>query len=240
MGKNNDRWLFPTTAWWWDLQICGCLHEVWGQVCWACCQSSPAVLKNRGRSFWPGEPAGRPPRRPGPASGWFRKPGSGEGVERGVKTWLQRGYSHPRGRSFSTDHIKSSEDVAVMVTGLEIFGDVGKCRQILWILSCTRDVTDLVFRYDVLQRQKRLLKCLQNKYDLLFILNAPKTTITAVLFFPLSNSCWVNYLHFYVGQSEICSLLLFNTEISEAGNHVQKSPMGHRYSKASSLYVFPF
>ncbi len=57
-------------------------------------------------------------------------------------------------RSVSTDHIKSSEDVAVMVTGLEVFGDVGKCRQIFWILSRTRDVTDLMFCYDVLQREK--------------------------------------------------------------------------------------
>lgn len=44
--------------------------------------------------------------------------------------------------------------MAVVVTGLEVFGDVGKCRQILWILSRTRDVTDLMFCYDVLQREK--------------------------------------------------------------------------------------
>ena len=56
--------------------------------------------------------------------------------------------------SVSTNHIKSSEDVAVVVTGLEVFGDVGKCRQILWILSRTRDVTDLMFCDDVLQERK--------------------------------------------------------------------------------------
>lgn len=56
--------------------------------------------------------------------------------------------------NISTDHIKSSEDMAVVVTGLEVFGDVGKCRQILWILSRTRDVTNLMFCYDVLQRKK--------------------------------------------------------------------------------------
>lgn len=44
--------------------------------------------------------------------------------------------------------------MAVVVTGLEIFGDVGKRRQILRILSRTGDVSNLVFRYDVLQRQK--------------------------------------------------------------------------------------
>ena len=52
--------------------------------------------------------------------------------------------------SASTDHIKSSEDVAVVVTGLEVFGDVGKCRQILWILSRTGDVTNFMLRYDIL------------------------------------------------------------------------------------------
>lgn len=44
--------------------------------------------------------------------------------------------------------------MAVVVTGLEIFGDVGKRRQILRILSRTGDVSNLVFRYDVLQRQE--------------------------------------------------------------------------------------
>lgn len=59
------------------------------------------------------------------------------------------------GCTFTSYHIKSSEDVAVVVAGLEIFGDVGKCREILWILSCTRDVTDLMFRDDILQEHKR-------------------------------------------------------------------------------------
>lgn len=44
--------------------------------------------------------------------------------------------------------------MAVVVTGLEVFGDVGKCGQILWILSCTRDVANLMLRYDVLQRER--------------------------------------------------------------------------------------
>lgn len=83
------------------------------------------------------------------------------GVQRDAKTRLQTVFggffSDPRGCGFGTDHVKSSEDVAVVVTGLEIFGDVGKRRQILRILSRARDVTDLVFRYDVLRRQKRPL-----------------------------------------------------------------------------------
>lgn len=44
--------------------------------------------------------------------------------------------------------------MAVVVTGLEIFGDVGKCGEILWILSRTGDVTDLVFCYDVLEPEE--------------------------------------------------------------------------------------
>lgn len=44
--------------------------------------------------------------------------------------------------------------MAVVVTGLEIFGDVGKRRQVLGILSRTRDVPDLVFRDDVLQGRR--------------------------------------------------------------------------------------
>lgn len=73
--------------------------------------------------------------------------------------------------------------MAVVVTGLEIFGDVGKCREILWILSCTRDVTDLMFRYDILQRQKRLLITSTEQIILLFNFyyssnsKRPKTTI---------------------------------------------------------------
>lgn len=54
----------------------------------------------------------------------------------------------------STHHVESGENVAVVVTGLEIFGDVGKRRQVLGILSRTRDVSDLVFRDDVLQGRR--------------------------------------------------------------------------------------
>lgn len=58
------------------LQICGCWLWVWGQVCWACCQSSQAAWTIRGHSSWPAVPAGRPPRRPGRASGWSHTPNS--------------------------------------------------------------------------------------------------------------------------------------------------------------------
>ena len=86
--------------------------------------------------------------------------------------------------------------MAVVVTGLEVFGDVGKCRQILWILSRTRDVTDLVFCYDVLQRHREIKRCkerrliissepLHGKTNLIYYssnFTHPKTIMTAAQF----------------------------------------------------------
>lgn len=46
--------------------------------------------------------------------------------------------------------------MAVVVTGLEVFGDVGERRQVFWILSRARDVADLMFCYDVLQRESKM------------------------------------------------------------------------------------
>lgn len=60
------------------LQFCGCWREAWGRVCWVCCRSSRAALTIRGRSSWLARPTGRPPRRPGPGSGWFHRPSSDE------------------------------------------------------------------------------------------------------------------------------------------------------------------
>lgn len=154
-------WIFPlnrsAAAWQQCLQICGCWHEVWGQVCWACCRSSRAVWMIHGRSSWPAGPAGRPPQRPGQVSGWSHTPSSDKRVKANRcenPVWHYKHYEYDVCRySVSTDHIKSSEDVAVVVTGLEVFGDVGKCREILRILSGTRDVANLMFCYDVLQRE---------------------------------------------------------------------------------------
>lgn len=67
----------------------------------------------------------------------------------------------------STDHIKSCENMTVVVTGLQIFGDVGKSRQILWILSCTRDVTNLMLCYDILQADTKKKK--KDTFNLLFM-----------------------------------------------------------------------
>lgn len=40
-----------------------------------------------------------------------------------------------------------------MVAGLQVLSDVGKCAQVLWVLGCTRNVTDLVLCNDVLDRE---------------------------------------------------------------------------------------
>lgn len=147
--------------------------------------------------------------------------------------------------------------MAVVVTGLEIFGDVGKSREILWILSCTRDVTDLMFRYDILQRQNRLLITSTEQIILLFIiiilnffriiyliLNAQKhNCCRTVLLFPFVTFMLGQLSSFSYRSVKIYFLLFsFHSKISQARNHIRKSPMGpaHGYSIASSLYEFPF
>lgn len=47
-------------------------------------------------------------------------------------------------------HVHCAEHMAVVVVGLQVLGDVGKCAQILWVLGRTRDVPDLMLSYDVL------------------------------------------------------------------------------------------
>lgn len=56
-----------------------------------------------------------------------------------------------KGRGFS-HHIDCAENVAVVVTGLQVLGDVRKRAQVLWVLGRARDVTDFVFCDDVLQK----------------------------------------------------------------------------------------
>lgn len=48
-------------------------------------------------------------------------------------------------------HIHGAEDVAVVVTGLQVLGDVRKRAQVLWVLGRARDVTDFVFGDNVLR-----------------------------------------------------------------------------------------
>jgi hypothetical protein len=57
--------------------------------------------------------------------------------------------------SRATDHVEGGEDVAVVVAGLEVFGDVGKGGEVVRVLCCTRDVPDLVLSDDVLRERGR-------------------------------------------------------------------------------------
>lgn len=52
-------------------------------------------------------------------------------------------------------HVHCAEHVAVVVAGLQVLGDVGKRAQVLRVLGCTRDVTNLVLRNDVLHGEER-------------------------------------------------------------------------------------
>lgn len=54
--------------------------------------------------------------------------------------------------SWFSHHIHCAEDVAVVVAGLQVLGDVRKRAQVLWVLCRTRDVTDFVFCDDVLHK----------------------------------------------------------------------------------------
>lgn len=49
-----------------------------------------------------------------------------------------------------THHIHSAEDMAVVMAGLQVLGDVGKRAEILRVLSSTGDVPDLVLSNDIL------------------------------------------------------------------------------------------
>lgn len=61
------------------------------------------------------------------------------------------------GSAFSY-HIYCAEDVAVVVAGLQVLGDVRKRAQVLWVLGRTRDVTDFMFCDDVLHKWERKLE----------------------------------------------------------------------------------
>lgn len=55
-------------------------------------------------------------------------------------------------------HVYGAEHMAVVVAGLQVLGDVGKCAQVLRVLGCTRNITDLVLCDDVLHREQRQRK----------------------------------------------------------------------------------
>lgn len=76
-------------------------RAAWAQVCWIC---SPPCLRRvqlggsgAAWSSGPAEPADRPPRRPGPASGWSHRSGSGwnedEEADETDHKWTSIGFS---------------------------------------------------------------------------------------------------------------------------------------------------
>lgn len=79
-------------------------------------------------------------------------------------------------RKIRAYHVEGGEDVAVVVAGLEVFGDVGEGGQVVGILSGARDVADLVLGDDVLRTNARPRRYdsavvageTQNKQHLLF------------------------------------------------------------------------
>lgn len=54
------------------------------------------------------------------------------------------------GCSTPTHHIHGAEDVAVVVAGLQVLGDVGERAEIIGVLSSAGNVPDLVLSNDVL------------------------------------------------------------------------------------------
>ena len=56
---------------------------------------------------------------------------------------------------WDTDHVEGGEDVAVVVAGLEVLGDVGEGGKVVRVLRRTRDVADLMFSDDILKKRKR-------------------------------------------------------------------------------------
>lgn len=62
---------------------------------------------------------------------------------------------HGSGQRWSSYHVYCAEHMAVVVAGLQVLGDVGKCTQILWVLCCTRNISDLMLRNNVLHKEER-------------------------------------------------------------------------------------
>lgn len=53
-------------------------------------------------------------------------------------------------RQDSTHHIHRAENMAIVVAGLQVLGDVGKGTEVLGVLGCAGNVPDLMLRDDVL------------------------------------------------------------------------------------------
>lgn len=62
-------------------------------------------------------------------------------------------YAHFWGVHF-THHFHSAKDMAKMVATLQILGNVSKSAEVVWILSSTRNIPDLVLRHNGLTGQE--------------------------------------------------------------------------------------
>ena len=56
----------------------------------------------------------------------------------------------------STHHVHRAENVAIVVAGLQVLGDVGEGTEVLRVLGCTGNVPDLVLCDDVLRGKQGL------------------------------------------------------------------------------------
>lgn len=58
---------------------------------------------------------------------------------------------------YLTHHFHSAKDMAKMVATLQILGNVSKSAEVIWILSSTRNVPDLVLRHNRLTDRNQML-----------------------------------------------------------------------------------
>lgn len=56
-----------------------------------------------------------------------------------------------------THHFHSAKDMAKMVATLQILGNVSKSAEVIWILSSTRNIPDLVLRHNSLTDRNQML-----------------------------------------------------------------------------------
>lgn len=55
----------------------------------------------------------------------------------------------------STHHVHCAENVAIVVAGLQVLGDVGERAEVLWVLGRTGNVPDLMLGNDVLPKNSQ-------------------------------------------------------------------------------------
>lgn len=62
--------------------------------------------------------------------------------------------SNPSACMLKPHHVHSAEDMAVVVAGLQVLGDVSKGAEVFRVLGCTGDVSDFMLSDDVLGRDR--------------------------------------------------------------------------------------